>query len=379
MRRQIKLIVLSGVILLVLAITGMAAVGPTLLTRIPSVSLNKVTVTAQFSDAVGLYAGNGVSVLGMEVGKVRSITPKGGYVEVKLAIDPGVDIPADVEAVTVSTSVLTDRHVELTPPYSGGPRLKDGDIIGLNNTRTPVEFERTLAMMHKLGSALHADENNQGPLGEFVELGSQITLANGTDIKDTLAKLSKALEVGSDKGAQSKKNIQAIITNVAELSKAASDNDAALREFGSYVHALTDVLAAENLGAGLTGAKINQLLAETSRLLEGNQERLKDSLSDVRGVANVLTDNQRDLAEILDVGPLFVDNFYNIIDKEAGSLRAHILVSKTLFNSQFGKEICNLMGLRQLACATGTMTDYGPDFGLGTMVDLMQDGIGEGP
>lgn len=139
------------------------------------------------------------------------------------------------------------------------------------------------------------------------------------------------------------------------------------------------MLAAENLGAGLTGAKINQLLAETSRLLEGNQERLKGSFSDVRGIADVLTDNQRDLAELLDVGPLFVDNFYNIIDKEAGSLRAHLLVSKTLFNSQFGKEICNLMGLRQLACATGTMTDYGPDFGLGTMVDLMQDGIGEGP
>jgi len=379
MRRQVRLIVLSGAVLLVLAITGMAAVGPTLVARIPSISLSKVTVTAQFSDAVGLYTGNGVSVLGMEVGKVAGITPKGGYVEVTLAIDSGVAIPADAEAVTVSTSVLTDRHVELTPPYRGGPKLKSGDIIGLDKTRTPVEFERTLAMMHKLGSALHADENNEGPLGEFVELGSQITLENGAEIKATLAKLSAALEVGSDKGAQSKKNIQAIITNVAELSQAAADNDAALREFGSYVHALSDVLAAENLGAGLTGAKINQLLAEASRLLEGNQEGLKESFADVRGIATVLTDNQRDLAEILDVGPLFVDNFYNIIDEEAGSLRAHLLVGKTLFNSQFGKEICNLMGLRQLACATGTMQDYGPDFGLGTMVDLMQDGIGEGP
>lgn len=378
MRRQIKLTVLSGAMLLVLAIIALAAVGPTLVARIPSISLNKVIVTAQFSDAVGLYTGNGVSVLGMEVGKVRSITPKGGYVEVTLAIDSGVAIPADVEAVTVSTSVLTDRHVELTPPYQGGPKLKNGDIIGLNRTRTPVEFERTLAMMHKLGTALHADENNEGPLGDFVELGSQITLENGAEIKATLARLSNALEVGSDNGAQSKRNIQTIITNVAELSQAAVDNDAALREFGSYVHALSEVLAAENLGAGLTGAKINQLLGETSRLLEGNREQLKDSFADVRGVATVLTDNQRDLAEILDVGPLFVDNFYNIIDEEAGSLRAHLLVGKTLFNSQFSKEICNLMGLRQLACATGTLQDYGPDFGLSSMIDLMQDGIGEG-
>ncbi|MGV0636241.1 MCE family protein [Mycolicibacillus trivialis] len=380
MKRQIKLFMLAGVILVVLAITGMATVGPQLLARLPGgITLNRITVTAQFQDAVGLYAGNGVSVLGMEVGRVNSVAPKGGYVEVKLSINSGVAIPADVEAVTVSTSVLTDRHVELTPPYRGGPRLKNGDILGLDRTRTPVEFERTLAMMHKLGSALHADENNDGPLGEFVQLGSEITLGNGPEIKATLARLSDALKVGSDKGAQSKKNIQTIIANISELSEAATDNDAALREFGSSLHTLSDILAAENLGAGVTGANVNTMLAETSRLLEGHQEGLKTTFSDIRTLADTLVENQRDLAETLDVAPLFVDNLYNIIDPVGGSLRVHLLVAKTIMNSQFGKEICNLMGLRQLACASGSMMDYGPDFGLGKMLDLMQDGIGEGP
>lgn len=378
MNRPLKLSVLAGATAVVLALTG-AAVAPHLIPDLPRMSLHKITVTAQFSDAVGLYVGNGVSVLGMDIGKVSSITPRGGYVEVKLAIDAGVDVPADAEAVTVSSSVLTDRHVELTPPYRGGPKLKNGDVLSLDRTRTPVEFERTLAMMHKLGSALRGDENNQGPLGDFVALGAKITVGNGADIKATLGRLSQALQVGSDKGAASKKTIQTIIANVAELSEAASRNDAALREFGSYVHQLGDILAAENLGAGYTGAKINRLLAETSRLLEGNQDRLREAFSGVRTVATTLTDNERDLREILDVGPLFVDNFYNVIDDHAGSMRAHLLVGKTLFNSQFGKEICNLMGLRQLACATGTLQDYGPDFGLSNMLDLMQDGIGERP
>lgn len=378
MSRPFKMYVLAGAAALVLAVTG-GAVAPQLIPDLPRIALQKIRVTAQFQDAVGLYTGNGVSVLGMDVGKVTSITPKGGYVEVQLAIDARVDIPADAEAVTVSNSVLTDRHVELTPAYRGGPKLKSGDVISLDRTRTPVEFERTLAMMHKLGSALRGDDHNQGPLGEFVALGSQITVGNGPDIKATLGRLSEALEVGADKGAHSKKTIQAIIANVAELSEAASRNDAALREFGSYIHQLSDILAAENLGAGKTGAKINRLLAETSRLLEGNQDRLRDAFSGVRTVATTLTDNERDLSEILDVGPLFVDNFYNVIDDKAGSLRAHLLVGKTLFNSQFGKEICNLMGLRQLACATGTLQDYGPDFGLNNMLDLMQDGIGDRP
>lgn len=378
MSRALKLYALAGAAALVLAVTG-AAVAPQLIPDLPRIALHKIRVTAQFSDAVGLYTGNGVSVLGMDVGKVTDITPKGGYVEVTLAIDAGVDIPADAEAVTVSSSVLTDRHVELTPAYTGGAKLKSGDVLSLDRTRTPVEFERTLAMMHKLGSALRGDDHNQGPLGEFVTLGSQITVGNGPDIKATLGKLSQALQVGSDKGAHSKKSIQAIIAGVAELSEAASRNDAALREFGSYVHRLSDILAAENLGAGTTGAKVNRLLAETSRLLEGNQDRLREAFSGARTVATTLTDNERDLREILDVGPLFVDNFYNVVDENAGSLRAHLLLGKTLFNSQFGKEICNLMGLRQLACATGGLQDYGPDFGLGSMLDLMQDGIGGQP
>lgn len=378
MSRRFKLYLLTGATALVLAVTG-AAVAPQLMLQLSRISLHKMRVTAQFQDAVGLYAGNAVSVLGIDVGKIASITSRAGYVEVKLAIDAGVDIPADAEAVTISTSVLTDRQVELTPPYRGGPKLKNGDVLSLDRTRTPVEFERTLAMMHKLGSALRGDENNQGPLGDFVTLGSKITAGNGPDIKATLGRLSQALQVGSDKGAQSKKNIQTIVANVAELSEAATRNDAALREFGSYVHQLGDILAAENLGAGYTGAKINRLLAETSRLLEGNQDRLTEAFSGVRAVATTLTDNERDLREILDVGPLFVDNLYNVIDDSAGSLRAHALVGKTLFDSQMGKEICNLMGLRQLACATGTLQDYGPDFGLGSMLNLMQDGIGEGP
>src|SRR5690625_3783660 len=71
-----------------------------------------VRVTAQFENTVGLYAGNAVSVLGMKVGKVTSVVPKNDYVEVKMEIDRDVAIPADVRAVTVSTSILTDRHVE---------------------------------------------------------------------------------------------------------------------------------------------------------------------------------------------------------------------------------------------------------------------------
>lgn len=373
MSRQVK--VIGAVIaIMVVVVIGTIMLGPRLAQR-------AMTITAQFEDAVGLYEGNGVAVLGMDVGKVTSIVSKDSYVEVTLVIDHGVDIPANVQAVTVSNSILTDRVVELTPPYRGGEKLKDGAVLGPAGVRThtPVEFDKTLRMIDKLGKALHGDEHGQGPLGDLINLGADITSANGPHLKATLDKLSQALRVGSDKGARSKKNIQAIIGSVAELTQSAADNDAVIREFGSSLRQLSDILAAEDLGSGSTGAKANQILAEATRLLEGHREGLKSTFADTRSVMTALTDNPRELAEILDVAPMLVDNLYNMIDPVAGSFRGHVMVDKVLMNSVFTKEICNLMGLKQLGCATGTLRDYAPDFGLGTLLNLMDDGISDTP
>lgn len=373
MSRQIKVI---GAVTAVAAILVAAAV-----VGVPRLVHPPMRITAQFDDAVGLYEGNGVSVLGMGVGKVTGIVSRGSYVEVTLAIDHRVDIPVDVQAVTVSNSILTDRVVELTPPYRGGEKLMDGAVLGPAGVRThtPIEFDKTLRMVDKLGKALHGDDKGQGPLGDLINLGAGITSANGPNLKTTLDKLSQALRVGADKGARSKKSIQAIISSVAELTQAAADNDATIREFGSNLRQLSDILASEDLGSGRTGAKANQILAETARLLEGHRDGLKSTLTDTRAITATLTDNQRELAEILDVAPLTVDNLYNIIDPVGGSFRAHGLLNKMVMNSLFTKEICNLMGLKQLGCATGTLRDYAPDFGLGTILNLMDDGISGTP
>ena len=71
----------------------------------------------------------------MQVGSVTKVTPKNGYVEVEFTVDKNVKIPADAKAVTLQTSILADRSVELTPVYRGGPAMKDHDTIGLPGPR----------------------------------------------------------------------------------------------------------------------------------------------------------------------------------------------------------------------------------------------------
>ncbi|WP_319456970.1 MULTISPECIES: MCE family protein [unclassified Mycobacterium] len=330
---------------------------------IPRGDDQKLAITAQFEDSIGLYEGNAVSVLGMPVGKVTSIVPKASYVEVKIELDKGVDVPADVQAVTVSTSILTDRHIELTPVYRDGPKLQNGDVLGLTRTRTPVEFDRTLAMVDKLANSLGGDGHGQGPLADLVNIGDQIASGSGPDIKATLDELSQALRLGADNGADTKKTIQAVAANLAELTQAAADNDATIREFGSHVRQLSDILADENLGAGTTGAKVNQILDQAVSLLEKNRDGLKSTLTDVTTLATAANDHRRDIAETLDLLPMLASNIYNVADQNAGAIRAHIDPAKVLLDSQLTKEVCNLAGIKDLGCATGTISDYSPDFG----------------
>lgn len=327
----------------------------------------KITVTAEFDNANGLYVGNSVDVLGMKVGTVKAIEAKGGFAKVVLEIDKSVRIPADAEAVTVSTSILTDRHVELTPVYKEGPVLADGDLIGLDRTRTPIEFDRILGMVERLsselGGASDGGDRGEGPIANLMAVSVSMTEGNGQAMRDALGDLERALRLGEDGGAESRRNVTAIAENLARLSEAAAANDRVIRDLGAGFAQLSSFLADEDLGTGTTGKQLNELLKDTQALLIANRDTIKNMLAGTNTVTTAMVDYRRNLSEFFDVAPMLMDNVYNAIDQEAGALRVHGLVDKLLLDGQAVKEVCNLLGLRQLGCSTGTLQDFGPDFG----------------
>lgn len=331
--------------------------------------MNTISVTAQFDSAAGLYEGNTVAVLGMPVGTVQRIVPKGGYVEVEFSVDGDVRVPADVMAVTISNSILTDRQIELTPPYTDGPTLQDHDTIGLNRTRTPVEFARVLDVLDKLSTSLRGDGNGQGPVADVVNASAAIADGNGQAMKDALGELSVALRLSSDRGEVTRDQLTTIIRNVSTLFQAAADNDATLRDFGSTIKQLSQILADENFGSGTTGRKLNDVINQLGEVLDTHRDAIKQIVANGDTALTTTVEHQRDLAEFLDVAPMTLDNIYNAIDRTNGAVRVHVLTDKVLFDTQTVKEMCNMMGLRQLGCSTGTLQDFGPDFGLSYVLD----------
>jgi len=328
-----------------------------------------ITVTAQFDSAAGLYEGNVVATLGMPVGKITRITPRGSYVEVEFTVDHNVKIPADAQAVTVSTSILSDHQIELTPPYRGGPVLENHDTIGLTRTKTPIEFSRVLGVLDKVSRSLQGDGQGGGPIADILNGSTEAVNGNGGRIKHALDELSKALRLSGDGGATSREQITTIVKNVSSLMDAAAANDAKLREFASTIHQLGQIMADEEIGSGSTGKKFDQMVQQATDLLDANRDTIKKAVLNGNTTLEAVVAQQRDVAEVLDLAPLVVDNAYNVIDRANGSVRVRVLTDRAIFDSQLAKEVCNMMGLRQLGCSTGTLQDYGPDFGLTYVLD----------
>ncbi|MEU8900285.1 MlaD family protein [Nocardia sp. NPDC048505] len=338
---------------------------------LPARSDQQTRITAQFDNAVGLYEGNTVAVLGMPVGQVERITARGGYVEVVLSVRGEVRIPEGVRAVTVGTSILTDRHVELTPAYTGGPTLPAQAVLGLDRTRTPVEFDRVIGMVDKLGVALRGDGTGNGPLAEVLTATSGVAVSSGAELKAALAQLAEALRTGADGGAATREHLETIVRNLGTLTEAAARNEEAITAFGSGVAGLSALLAAENVGQGATGQRLDTVLSQLNTLLSEQSGNLRATVTSSTAFTRALVDYRRELAEVFDLAPLAVDNVYNAIDQKNGYLRVGAHFDNVFFDSSMTKEVCNILGLRQLGCATGELRDMGPDFGITAVLEAM--------
>ncbi|WP_458645720.1 Mce/MlaD family protein, partial [Mycobacteroides abscessus] len=217
--------------------------------------------------------------------------------------------------------------------------------------------------------SLRGDGAGGGPIAAVLNAGDGVAAGNGDRIKTALDELSRALRLGADGGAHTREQMTAIVKNVSGLLDAAARNDASLRQFGSTVRQLSDVLADENFGSGSTGRQFNEVIEQTGNILQANRDAIRRGIANGNKSIQTVYDRQREVAEFFDVLPLMADNLYNAIDQRNGAIRAHFLADRMVFDGQMAKEICNLMGLRQLGCSTGTLQDYGPDFGLTYMLD----------
>ena len=84
------------------------------------------------------------NILGVRTGTVTSVRAHGAYVEVTMRLPAHVRIPTDARAILMAPNPVSDRTVELYPPYTGGPVMKSGTEIPSGRTSAPLGVDADL-------------------------------------------------------------------------------------------------------------------------------------------------------------------------------------------------------------------------------------------
>jgi virulence factor Mce-like protein len=327
------------------------------------------TLRAQFEDAVGLYVGNDVTVLGVKVGSVTAVEQAGTHSVVSLRIDPGVKLPATVQAMTVSPSVVTDRRVELTPPYQGGPVLTDGTVIPIERTQTPVEIDRIFATIDKVAQALSQGRDGKPALAGAVDTAATLLDGNGERLHQALLGLSATVGIGADNRDQ----LLDLIKQADSLTGAAAANDATIRSLSTNVASV--VREVDQQGPKIDGLlhDANNLLDRTRHLLDQLQPDVKNTLKNFQVVARTLHERNRDFAEAQDEAPLAFQNLARIASPEHRAARIHLALDKALFDNETQVLICRRLSL-PLWCPPPAGRPDPVGHGARTLIDLLSGG-----
>ncbi|AHH19871.1 Mce family protein MceD [Nocardia nova SH22a] len=221
------------------AVVALALVGAVGFTVVdPGGSASRSGFCAQMPDAVGLYPGNPVTQMGLAVGRVDRIVPRGDHVEVSFVLDGDRRFPADVRAVTRSKSILADRSVELVGNYHAGPELTAGQCIPVEHSFTPKSISEIAGSAADFIDALSPDDDKES--FEKAVDGFEQALRGQGDNARTMMLHASAAAASPDRLTA---DIGAIIENMAPLS------DEALQRWPA-IQAILDRMP-EVVGAGI--------------------------------------------------------------------------------------------------------------------------------
>jgi phospholipid/cholesterol/gamma-HCH transport system substrate-binding protein len=268
-------------------------------------------LTAYFSESIGVYPGSDVRVLGVRVGTVDSVQPDGQQVKVTLTVDHGIAVPAGVRVAVVAPSVVSDRYVQLTPAYTGGPRLASGAVIPVTRTAIPAEVDQIYAALNQLTTALGpSGANKHGALSDLIKTGAANLAGNAGYLNSMLTQyggLSKTL-------GGSASNIAATITSLEQFTSMLRRNDNQVRLAEQQLAQVTGFLSSDRQQLAAAMSTLATALGQVQQFIASNRSLLTSNVNKLASITDILSSERASLAEALDAAPLAADNLLNAYD-----------------------------------------------------------------
>lgn len=274
-------------------------------------------LTAYFTNAVGLYPGDQVRVVGVPVGTIDSIEPRPSDVKITMTLDRGIKVPADAKALIIAPNLVAARFIQLTPAYTEGDEMADGASIGLDRTAVPVEWDQVKEQLTQLSAQLGPQEGSvQGPLAQVVNQAAETFDGNGDSFRNALRELSQT----AGRLGDSRTDLFGTVRNLQILVDALSNSNEQIVQFTNHVASVSQVLADSASGLDSTLDTLNQALSDVRGFLNESNDALIAQVGKLADFTQILTDHSDDIEQILHITPNGLANFYNIYNPAQGTV-----------------------------------------------------------
>ncbi|WP_327097649.1 MCE family protein [Nocardia vinacea] len=282
-----------------------------------------VRVTAYFTNSVGLYRGDRVTLRGVPIGDVDEVTPVGDRVRVTMHFDASHPVSADTHAVIVAPTLVSGRYIQLIPKRGAEPELRDGAVIPLERTAVPVEYDQIKQQVTDLATQLAPKPGDDtGTLARFTDATAKALGGNGATLNDTLVNLSKAMRTLADGGP----DLFATVRNLQTVISALAANDAQVRNFVDQLAGVSNLLNDNRTQLDAALNAVQAMLPEIRGLVADNRDALKADVTSLIRITSLLVNREDDLAQILHIAPTALDDLYNIIDPSSKSVTANLVI-----------------------------------------------------
>jgi phospholipid/cholesterol/gamma-HCH transport system substrate-binding protein len=274
---------------------------------------------AYFSDALALYPGDKVQIMGVRVGSIDSIEPAGDKMKVTFHYGNKHKVPANATASILNPSLVASRTIQLSPPYTGGPEMENGATIPLDRTQVPVEYDELLDSIDRILTDLGpTPEQPKGPFGDVIESFSDGLAGKGDQINKTLTGLSEAVTTLNEGRGDFFAVIKSLALFVNALHKSDQQFVALNDDLAQFTSSFT------NTDGELAKAlrDLNDLVATTGKFIGENGGVLAHDVDNLAEVTNaILQPEPLDGLETgLHVFPNLLANLVNITSPNAGGI-----------------------------------------------------------
>lgn len=272
-------------------------------------ALNRTHLVAYFDNSNGLFANDEIRILGVRVGRISEIEPEPDRVKISFWVDDKYHVPAEAKAAIIAPQLVTARAIQLTPAYTGGATLADGDVIPQNRTAVPMEWDDLRHQLAKLTDALQPTEaGGVSTLGAFIDTAADNMRGQGADMRHTILTMSQAFSALGDRSD----DMFSTIKNLSVVVSALQGSSALLRQLNGNFAAATAAMSATPDAVGTALDDVNDIVGDTTAFIAENKDSMGTATEKLASVTTAVHESIDDVEQALHLFPNTLQNFVNI-------------------------------------------------------------------